>query len=108
MIDLSRTDQVTIFISTHFMNEAERCDRISLMHAGRVLASDARLSWYKKRGAQTLERPSSPISRTRTSAETEPAATPPKRRLGPAAAHIYAPRTAPRLQFCARLQLYPA
>jgi ABC-type glutathione transport system ATPase component len=31
---------VTIFISTHFMNEAERCDRISLMHAGRVLVSD--------------------------------------------------------------------
>ncbi len=40
MIDLSRRDKVTIFISTHFMNEAERCDRISLMHAGRVLVSD--------------------------------------------------------------------
>lgn len=36
--DLSQGDGVTIFISTHFMNEAERCDRISLMHAGRVLA----------------------------------------------------------------------
>ena len=32
--DLSRRDGVTIFVSTHFMNEAERCDRISLMHAG--------------------------------------------------------------------------
>ena len=41
MIDLSRRDGVTIFISTHFMNEAERCDRISLMHAGRVLVSDS-------------------------------------------------------------------
>ena len=40
LIDLSRRDKVTIFISTHFMNEAERCDRISLMHAGRVLVSD--------------------------------------------------------------------
>ncbi|MDU7255276.1 MAG: ABC transporter ATP-binding protein/permease [Escherichia coli] len=39
MVDLSRQDKVTIFISTHFMNEAERCDRISLMHAGKVLAS---------------------------------------------------------------------
>ena len=36
--ELSRNDGVTIFVSTHFMNEAERCDRISLMHAGRVLA----------------------------------------------------------------------
>lgn len=35
MVDLSRRDGVTIFISTHFMNEAERCDRISLMHAGK-------------------------------------------------------------------------
>ena len=41
MIDLARRDRVTIFISTHFMNEADRCDRISLMHAGKVLASDA-------------------------------------------------------------------
>ncbi len=38
MIDLSRNEKVTIFISTHFMNEAMRCDRISLMHAGKVLA----------------------------------------------------------------------
>jgi ribosome-dependent ATPase len=36
--DLSRHEGVTIFVSTHFMNEAARCDRISLMHAGRVLA----------------------------------------------------------------------
>jgi ribosome-dependent ATPase len=41
MLELSRRDGVTIFISTHFMNEAERCDRISLMHSGRVLASGA-------------------------------------------------------------------
>ena len=38
LVDLSREEGVTIFVSTHFMNEAERCDRISLMHAGRVLA----------------------------------------------------------------------
>ena len=40
LIDLSRNQNVTIFISTHFMNEAMRCDRISLMHAGRVLVQD--------------------------------------------------------------------
>ncbi|MCM8627269.1 ribosome-associated ATPase/putative transporter RbbA [Accumulibacter sp.] len=40
LVTLSREQGVTIFISTHFMNEAERCDRVSLMHAGRVLASD--------------------------------------------------------------------
>ncbi|MGM0679691.1 MAG: ATP-binding cassette domain-containing protein, partial [Pseudomonadota bacterium] len=40
LIELARRDNVTIFISTHFMNEAERCDRISLMHAGKVLVTD--------------------------------------------------------------------
>ena len=55
LIDLSRRDKVTIFISTHFMNEAERCDRISLMHAGRVLVSDAPAALVEKRGAATLE-----------------------------------------------------
>ena len=40
LIDLSRSQGVTIFVSTHFMNEALRCDRISLMHAGNVLACD--------------------------------------------------------------------
>ncbi|HYX64045.1 MAG TPA: ATP-binding cassette domain-containing protein, partial [Burkholderiales bacterium] len=55
LIDLSRNDKVTIFISTHFMNEAERCDRISLMNAGRVLVSDAPAEVVKKRGAQNLE-----------------------------------------------------
>ena len=55
MIDLSRRDQVTIFISTHFMNEAERCDRISLMHAGKVLASDSPAALVKNSGYATLE-----------------------------------------------------
>ena len=55
MIGLSRQDRVTIFISTHFMNEAERCDRISLMHAGKVLASDTPAALVAKRGAQNLE-----------------------------------------------------
>jgi len=55
IIDLSRNDNVTIFISTHFMNEAERCDRVSLMHAGRVLVSDTPAAIVKERGARTLE-----------------------------------------------------
>jgi ABC-type glutathione transport system ATPase component len=55
MIDLSRDDGVTIFLSTHFMNEAERCDRISLMHAGKVLAFGAPLDLVKERGSDSLE-----------------------------------------------------
>ncbi len=55
LIDLARRDNVTIFISTHFMNEAERCDRISLMHAGKVLVSDKPATIMANRGRETLE-----------------------------------------------------
>jgi ribosome-dependent ATPase len=55
LADLARKDQVTIFVSTHFMNEAERCDRISLMNAGKVLVIDSPSALVQKRGAKTLE-----------------------------------------------------
>ncbi|UCU98890.1 ribosome-associated ATPase/putative transporter RbbA [Acidovorax radicis] len=55
LIELSRRDQVTIFISTHFMNEAERCDRISLMHAGKVLVSARPADIAAQRGDGSLE-----------------------------------------------------
>lgn len=55
LIELSRNDGVTIFISTHFMNEAERCDRISLMHAGKVLAIGAPARLVAEKGKTALE-----------------------------------------------------
>ena len=55
LIELSREKQVTIFISTHFMNEAMRCDRISLMHAGVVLACDTPKALMAARGTDVLE-----------------------------------------------------
>ena len=55
LVELSRRDRVTIFLSTHFMNEAERCDRMSMMHAGKVLDSDTPAKLIEKRGADTLE-----------------------------------------------------
>ena len=54
LIELSRQDGVTIFISTHFINEAARCDRVSLMHAGRILAVGTPGELMRKRGAATL------------------------------------------------------
>jgi ribosome-dependent ATPase len=55
LIDLSRREGVTIFITTHFMNEAQRCDRISLMNAGKVLAQGSPAEIIRSRHAQTLE-----------------------------------------------------
>ena len=55
LIDLSRDDGVTIFVTTHFMNEADRCDRISLMHAGKVLAVGAPRELVNERDSASLE-----------------------------------------------------
>jgi ribosome-dependent ATPase len=55
MIRLSREEGVTLFVSTHFMNEAQRCDRISLMHRGRVLAVGKPDDLCVERGCETLE-----------------------------------------------------
>ncbi len=55
LIDLSRNQGVTIFVSTHFMNEAARCDRVSLMDSGRVLATDTPANLVKARRAANLD-----------------------------------------------------
>jgi ribosome-dependent ATPase len=55
LIHLSRDDGVTIFISTHFMNEAARCDRISLMNSGKVLTVGPPAELVRQRGCPTLE-----------------------------------------------------
>jgi len=82
LVQLSREDGVTIFISTHFMNEAERCDRISLMHAGRVLAQDTPAELIRARGAKNLEEAfiaylEEAASETPTNPETTPLERPP-------------------------------
>lgn len=55
LVDLSRNENVTIFISTHFMNEGERCDRISLMHKGKVLVSNTPEDLIKQKNKDNLE-----------------------------------------------------
>ncbi|PJG82926.1 ribosome-associated ATPase/putative transporter RbbA [Caviibacterium pharyngocola] len=55
LIKLSREDKITIFVTTHFMNEAARCDRISFMHRGRVLGVGTPEELRIGKGADTLE-----------------------------------------------------
>jgi len=55
LIQLSRERGVTIFVTTHYMNEAGRCDRVALMSMGRVLACDSPEELMKSRGMNTLE-----------------------------------------------------
>lgn len=107
LIDLSRDDGVTIFLSTHFMNEAERCDRISLMHAGKVLAIGAPAELVRERGETSLEETfidylaeaagidrSAPIAAPDMAPLTPPAAGPvsPPRRFNPRRLWAYSRR----------------
>jgi ribosome-dependent ATPase len=79
---LSREEGVTIFLSTHFMKEAERCDRISLMHEGKVLAVGTPAELKAAHGKEDLEEVfvavleeagAAPESRTAALAESAPA-----------------------------------
>jgi ribosome-dependent ATPase len=72
LIDLSRNQGVTIFVTTHFMNEGMRCDRISLMNAGKVLACDAPQKLIDARGMPVSKRRSSATWRTRLPAAPVP------------------------------------
>ncbi|MFJ2539160.1 ribosome-associated ATPase/putative transporter RbbA [Pseudomonas sp. NPDC087614] len=84
LIELSRDQGVTIFLSTHFMNEAQRCDRISLMHAGKVLACDTPAALQRKFAGDTLEAAFvTCLEQAQGKAESHPAAEPP---MAPAAA----------------------
>ena len=38
--ELKRREDITIFLTTHYMDEAEYCDRIAIMDQGRIIALD--------------------------------------------------------------------
>lgn len=55
IVELSRERGVTIFVSTHYLNEAERCDRVALMNAGRILACERPAEIVRDADAANLE-----------------------------------------------------
>ncbi|WP_451985987.1 ribosome-associated ATPase/putative transporter RbbA [Azospirillum endophyticum] len=55
LITLSRDQGVTIFVSTHFMNEAARCDRVAFMNAGRVIAAGPPDELRRQQQADSLD-----------------------------------------------------
>jgi ABC-2 type transport system ATP-binding protein len=38
--ELHRTEEITVFVTTHYMDEAENCDRIAIVNEGRIVALD--------------------------------------------------------------------
>jgi ribosome-dependent ATPase len=55
IVELSRREGTTVFVSTHYLGEATRCDRLALMNAGRILACDSPRALIEHRGTSTLE-----------------------------------------------------
>jgi ABC-2 type transport system ATP-binding protein len=54
MIYEAAHDGITVFVTTHYMDEAEYCDRISMMVDGRVEAYDTPEGLKKKYGVKTM------------------------------------------------------
>jgi len=46
---------ITIFVTTHYMDEAEYCDRISIMSEGKIIALDTPDNLKKQYKAETVE-----------------------------------------------------
>ena len=46
---------ITVFVTTHYMDEAEYCDRISIMNDGRIVALDTPDNLKKQYDAKTVE-----------------------------------------------------
>jgi ABC-type multidrug transport system ATPase subunit len=46
---------MTVLVSTPYMDEAERCSRVGLLHAGRLLLEGPPLELLARTGAQTFE-----------------------------------------------------
>jgi ABC-2 type transport system ATP-binding protein len=55
MIYETSTRGITVFVTTHYMDEAEYCDRISIMNEGRIVALDTPQQLKKSYNAATVE-----------------------------------------------------
>ena len=99
LIDLSRVIRPPSS-STHFMNEAERCDRISLMHRGRVLAVGAPKELVTERGSKSLEDTFISYLEEAAAAEEEKTSREPPHQAAAAGARTTSPRRNAGTQAC--------
>jgi ABC-2 type transport system ATP-binding protein len=55
MIYETASNGITVFVTTHYMDEAEYCDRISIMDEGKIVALDTPSNLKEKYNAKTVE-----------------------------------------------------
>lgn len=59
ILKLRQSQQMTIFMTTHYMNEAEYCDRIAIIDEGKIIALDTPEKLKKKVGGDIIQMKSS-------------------------------------------------
>lgn len=55
MIYTAANDGITVFVTTHYMDEAEYCDRVSIMVEGKIVALDTPANLMKQYEAQNMD-----------------------------------------------------
>lgn len=55
MINEAAESGITVFVTTHYMDEAEYCDRVSIMVDGRIEDLDSPVALKKKYGAKDMD-----------------------------------------------------
>ena len=48
-------DGITVFVTTHYMDEAEYCDRVSIMDEGKIVALDTPVNLMKKYKSKNMD-----------------------------------------------------
>lgn len=54
ILSLHRTEQITVFLTTHYMEEAENCDRIAIIDHGKIVALDTPRNLKKSVGGDIV------------------------------------------------------
>ena len=55
MIYKASSDGITVFVTTHYMDEAEYCDRVSIMSEGRIVAIDSPAGLKEKYSSASVQ-----------------------------------------------------
>lgn len=55
MIRKTASEGTTVFVTTHYMDEAEHCDRVSIMVDGKIMALDSPSALIQKYEASTMD-----------------------------------------------------
>jgi ABC-2 type transport system ATP-binding protein len=63
--EVRKSDGVTVLLTTHLMDEADRCDRVAIMDAGKLIAFDAPAALKERVGGDVITLTTRDVARVR-------------------------------------------